>query len=58
MHEQKIIDDIMSRLNVGNYKTHLISLVCSEQLELSISVDINKCKEIKPSLTANNREAA
>ncbi len=31
MHEQTIIDDIVSRLDTANCKVHLISLVCSEQ---------------------------
>jgi len=31
MHEQKIVDAITSRLNMGDFKIHLISLVCSEQ---------------------------
>ncbi|MCI2161862.1 MAG: AAA family ATPase [Oscillospiraceae bacterium] len=31
MHEQSIIDDIISRLDTVNCKTHLISLVCDKQ---------------------------
>ncbi|MPM97312.1 hypothetical protein SDC9_144485 [bioreactor metagenome] len=31
MHEQSIIDDILSRLVTANCKIHLISLVCDEQ---------------------------
>lgn len=31
MHEQTIMDDILSRLDAENCKIHLISLVCSEQ---------------------------
>ena len=31
MHQQTIIDDILSRLNTANCKVHSISLICSEQ---------------------------
>ncbi|MPN09846.1 hypothetical protein SDC9_157138 [bioreactor metagenome] len=31
MHEQAIIDDILSHIYTANCKIHLISLVCSEQ---------------------------
>lgn len=31
MHDQKIIDNIVSRLDISNCKVHLISLICSEQ---------------------------
>jgi hypothetical protein len=31
MHEQSIIDDIISRLDTTNCKTHLISLICDKQ---------------------------
>ena len=31
MHEQSIIDDIISRLNTSGCKVYTISLVCSEQ---------------------------
>jgi hypothetical protein len=31
MHQQAIIDDILSRLDTVNFKVHSISLICSEQ---------------------------
>lgn len=31
MHEQGIIDDILSRLDASGYRVHAISLVCSEE---------------------------
>ncbi|MGX8700528.1 AAA family ATPase [Caproiciproducens sp.] len=31
MHDQAIIDDILSRIETSNCKVHLISLVCGEQ---------------------------
>lgn len=31
MHEQGIIDDILSRLDTSGYQVHAISLVCSEE---------------------------
>ena len=31
MHQQTIIDDILSRLDTANCKVHSISLICSEQ---------------------------
>jgi broad-specificity NMP kinase len=42
MHQQTIIDDIISRLDTANSKVHLISLVCNEQaLQRRLQKDIN-----------------
>lgn len=42
MHEQNIIDDIIFRLDAGNCKIHVISLVCSEQaLRKRLRKDVN-----------------
>jgi len=41
MHEQKIVGDIISHLNVRDCKIHLISLVCGEQsLQTRLEHDI------------------
>ena len=48
MHEQTIIDDIVSRLDTENCKIHLISLVCNEkalQARLIKDVDAGIRKE-------------
>lgn len=42
MHEQTIIDKIVSRLDIVNSKVHLISLICSEQaLEARLRKDVD-----------------
>ena len=42
MHEQTIIDYIVSRLDTANCKVHLISLVCSEQaLQARLRKDVD-----------------
>jgi broad-specificity NMP kinase len=42
MHEQWIIDNLVSRLNTENCKLHLISLVCNEQaLRARIEKDVD-----------------
>jgi len=42
MHRQKIIDDIVSRLNTADCKVHLISLVCGEQaLQSRLKKDVD-----------------
>lgn len=42
MHEQEIIDELISGLNTENIRMHLISLVCSpESLIRRIGIDIN-----------------
>lgn len=42
MHEQTIIDEIISRLNMANCQLHLISLVCSKQaLQTRLRKDVN-----------------
>ena len=42
MHEQTIIDHIVSRLNTENCKVHSISLVCSEQtLQARLRKDVD-----------------
>ena len=42
MHEQAVIDDIMSRIDTENSKTHVISLICSEQaLRARLKKDID-----------------
>ena len=41
MHEQAIIDGILSRIETSNFKIHLISLVCGEQaLRTRLSKDV------------------
>ncbi|WP_099205781.1 AAA family ATPase [Scatolibacter rhodanostii] len=48
MHQQAIIDEIVSRLDTANCKIHAISLVCDEQAlsaRLSKDVDANIRKE-------------
>ncbi len=43
MHEQKIIDDILSRLDLSDGKVHLISLICSEEaLAKRLQKDVEK----------------
>lgn len=47
MHEQSIIDDIQSRLERGNYRIVLVSLVCNEaalrqRLEADVAAGIRK----------------
>ncbi|WP_027399794.1 AAA family ATPase [Anaerovorax odorimutans] len=42
MHEQSIIDDILSRLDTVNCKIHLISLVCDKQaLQIRLKKDVD-----------------
>jgi hypothetical protein len=42
MHQQEIIDDILSRLETENCKIHTISLVCGEQaLRTRLRKDVN-----------------
>jgi hypothetical protein len=42
MHEQAIIDDIISRLDAENCKFHLISLVCNAQaLQARLRKDVD-----------------
>lgn len=42
MHEQAIIDSILSRLDAGDCVTHCISLVCSEEaLKARLGKDVN-----------------
>lgn len=31
MHEQDIVDDVLSRLDTSGYQVHAISLICSEK---------------------------
>lgn len=41
MHEQSIIDNILARLNPGEYKVHTISLVCTvDALTLRLKKDV------------------
>ena len=43
MHEQSILDDILSRLNKNDCKLHKFSIVCSEKVLISrITKDIQK----------------
>ncbi len=43
MHQQAILDDILSRLSAENCQIHLISLVCQkEELERRVGGDIQK----------------
>ncbi|HML33526.1 MULTISPECIES: AAA family ATPase [Sporomusa] len=42
MHEQSIIDDILSHLDTANCRVHLISLVCDKQsLQARLSKDVD-----------------
>jgi broad-specificity NMP kinase len=42
MHQQAILDDILSRLETANCKVHTISLVCSEQaLRVRLRKDVD-----------------
>ena len=42
MHQQAILDNILSRLETANCKVHTISLVCSEQaLRIRLSKDVD-----------------
>ena len=43
MHEQNIIDDVLSRLNMGDSKLYVFSLVCSEEaLKSRLESDIRQ----------------
>lgn len=44
MHEQNIIDEIISRLDLTNCITHSISLICSEkELANRLQIDVKNC---------------
>lgn len=56
MHEQKIIDDILSRLDLNNVQVYTISLICSEEvlkdrLQRDIDQGIRNHEVIERSLT-------
>lgn len=43
MHEQRIIDDILSRINSGDYQLYKFSLVCSQEaLTERITLDVKR----------------